>query len=210
MSDDTEVIIVGYSGHGFVVADTLLASGHRLLGYCDREAKTINPHKLTYFGSEDSVRAKELLTSATFFCGIGDNRIRARVTAALLRNKFSPALAAVDPSCRVSPSATLGRGVLLAPFATVNALAVVGDGAIINTGATVEHECTVEQFAHIAPGAVITGNVRVGKGAFVGACATVLPGIRIGEGAVIGAGAVVLRDVPAYATVYGNPAKEKL
>jgi acetyltransferase-like isoleucine patch superfamily enzyme len=47
----------------------------------------------------------------------------------------------------------------------------------------------------------------VEKGASVGAGATILPGVKIGANALVGAGAVVTKDVPAGATVIGNPAR---
>ena len=49
---------------------------------------------------------------------------------------------------------------------------------------------------------------HVGRGASIGTGATILCGVRIGAGAIVGAGAVVTRDVPAGATVVGNPARE--
>ena len=48
----------------------------------------------------------------------------------------------------------------------------------------------------------------VKKGASIGANATILCGIVIGEYAMIGAGAVVLKDVPPYALLVGNPARQ--
>jgi UDP-2-acetamido-3-amino-2,3-dideoxy-glucuronate N-acetyltransferase len=47
----------------------------------------------------------------------------------------------------------------------------------------------------------------VRKGASIGSNATILCGITIGENALVGAGAMVTKDVPANATVAGNPAK---
>ena len=41
----------------------------------------------------------------------------------------------------------------------------------------------------------------------IGSNATILCGVTIGEGAIVGAGAVVTKDVPAGATVAGNPAQ---
>ncbi len=49
---------------------------------------------------------------------------------------------------------------------------------------------------------------HVGKGATIGANATIVCGNNIGEYAFIGAGAVVTNDVPPYALVVGNPARQ--
>jgi UDP-2-acetamido-3-amino-2,3-dideoxy-glucuronate N-acetyltransferase len=49
---------------------------------------------------------------------------------------------------------------------------------------------------------------HVGKGASIGANATIVCGHDIGAFAFIGAGAVVTREVPAYALVIGNPARQ--
>ncbi len=50
-------------------------------------------------------------------------------------------------------------------------------------------------------------STTVKKGASIGSGATILCGVTIGERAVIGAGSVVTKDVPAGATVAGNPAR---
>ena len=48
----------------------------------------------------------------------------------------------------------------------------------------------------------------VKEGASIGANATIVCGITIGKSAFIGAGAVVGNDIPDYALVVGNPAKQ--
>jgi maltose O-acetyltransferase len=49
--------------------------------------------------------------------------------------------------------------------------------------------------------------VRIGQNVWIGGGAIILPGVTIGDDAVVGAGSVVTRDVPAGATVIGNPAR---
>ena len=49
--------------------------------------------------------------------------------------------------------------------------------------------------------------VRIGSDVWIGGGALLLPGVSVGDDAIIGAGSVVTRDVPAGATVRGNPAR---
>jgi acetyltransferase-like isoleucine patch superfamily enzyme len=49
--------------------------------------------------------------------------------------------------------------------------------------------------------------VTIGAWAWIGAGSVVLPGIRIGDHAVVGAGSIVTKDLPAYSTAVGNPAR---
>ena len=49
--------------------------------------------------------------------------------------------------------------------------------------------------------------IVIGRNVWIGGGAILLPGITVGDDALIGAGSVVTRDVPAGATVVGNPAR---
>ena len=51
--------------------------------------------------------------------------------------------------------------------------------------------------------------IRIGRNVWIGGGAIILPGVTIGDDALIGAGSVVTRDVPAGATVVGNPARPR-
>lgn len=52
------------------------------------------------------------------------------------------------------------------------------------------------------------GDTIIGSDVWIGREAVIMPGVRIGHGAIIGTRAVVTRDVPDYAIVAGNPARE--
>ena len=51
---DRKIILVGYSGHGLVVADTALENNLNVIGYTEKSINGINPYNLEYLGDESS------------------------------------------------------------------------------------------------------------------------------------------------------------
>lgn len=52
------------------------------------------------------------------------------------------------------------------------------------------------------------GDVVIQNDVWIGANTTILSGVTIHNGAVVGAGSLVCKDVPPYAVVAGNPARQ--
>lgn len=61
---------------------------------------------------------------------------------------------------------------------------------------------------HLVPEAVAHKPVIIEDDVWIGFNAAILKGVTIGRGAVIGAGAVITHDVPNYAVMVGNPARQ--
>lgn len=112
----------------------------------------------------------------------------------------------------------IGDNVLIGTDSVVDGHCRIGNNVSIQTNAYVTAFTTIEDNVFIGPCAVTTndkymayGNTLAGctikNGARIGANATILPGVVIGEGAVIGSGSVVTANVPAGATMVGNPAR---
>jgi acetyltransferase-like isoleucine patch superfamily enzyme len=127
--------------------------------------------------------------------------------------------------CRVGDHTRVGTFVEIQRGAAIGVACKIQSHTFVCDGVTIEDECFVghgvtfvnDKFPRATDGA---GRLQdesdwellatvVERGATIGSGATVLGGVRIGAGATVGAGAVVTRDVPAGATVVGNPAKRR-
>ncbi|MEQ1554003.1 MAG: acetyltransferase [Ferruginibacter sp.] len=203
------MILIGYSGHAYVVQGILKTLGKTVHAYCDTILNEKNPFNLDYLGSENSENAINELYKNEFFISIGNNHIRRKVYENLTTKNLLP-INAIDSSAIICQSAIVANhGVMIGAGAIINALSKIGDAAICNTGCIIEHECEIGEFSHICPGTILCGNVTVGFNTFVGAGSVVKQGVIIGNNVTIGAGSVVINNIPDNAIVFGNPAKLK-
>lgn len=123
----------------------------------------------------------------------------------------------IMPNCIIGNQCNIGQNVVISPDVKLGNNVKVQNNVSIYTGV----ECGDDVF--LGPSMVFTNVINprsavnrrgqystthVGKGASIGANSTIVCGHDIGEFAFIGAGAVVTKEVPSYALVVGNPAKQ--
>lgn len=100
----------------------------------------------------------------------------------------------LPPDVHVGPGLAIFHGTGL----VVHSSTVIGADVLLRHGVTL---------GALGEGDAESTGPRIGDRVRIGAGAIVLGPIAVGDDAVIAAGAVVIRDVPAGATVVGNPAR---
>lgn len=114
----------------------------------------------------------------------------------------------IGRDCKVAAYVEAQRGVVIGDRCKIEAFAFIPSGVTIGNEVFVgPHVCFTND---LHPRAVGDWNITptvVEDGASIGAGSVIVCGVTIGEGAMVGAGSVVTRDVPAGATVVGNPAR---
>ena len=119
--------------------------------------------------------------------------------------------------CKIGKTCNFGQNVVVSPGVILGNNVKVQNNVSIYTGVT----CDDDVF--LGPSMVFTNVINprsavnrrdqyakthVGKGVSIGANATIVCGHNIGKFAFIGAGAVVTKNVPDYALLVGNPARQ--
>lgn len=123
----------------------------------------------------------------------------------------------VMPNCTIGENCNIGQNVVVSPEV------VLGNNVKIQNNVSIYTGVVCEDDVFLGPSMVFTNvtnprsavnrrgqysKTTVKRGASIGANATIVCGHDIGEFAFIGAGAVVTKNVPAYALLVGNPAKQ--
>lgn len=205
---DRRVIVIGSGGHAKVVLDVLRAAGWKPAGLLDPNPAELMVDGVPVLGGDE--RSQELFDQGyrNAFVALGRNDLRRKLGAGLRQIGFE-IVTAVHPSAVVSPSATIGQGVVVMPLAVINAAARIGDFAIINTGAIVEHDCSIGEAAHVAPRSAMGGNVTIGEEALFGVGSVARPLSVVGARTTVGVGSVVIGEVLSGQTVVGSPARSR-
>lgn len=148
---------------------------------------------------------------------------------------FAHETAVIDDGCKIGKgtkiwhfshvmsNSVIGEGCNIGQNVVISPDVVLGNNVKVQNNVSIYTGVICEDDVFLGPSMVFTNIVNprsaiirkheyvktvVKRGASIGANATIVCGHDIGEFAFIGAGAVVTKNVPSYALVIGNPAKQ--
>jgi UDP-2-acetamido-3-amino-2,3-dideoxy-glucuronate N-acetyltransferase len=143
----------------------------------------------------------------------------------------------VDEPCEIGEGTSIWHFSHIMKNCIIGKNCKIGQNVVISSGVTIGNNVKIQNNVSVYSGVILEDNVFCGpsmvftnvfnprsayprntmddylktvirKGASVGANATIVCGNEIGRHAFVGAGSVVTKNIPAYALVYGNPAKQ--
>lgn len=148
---------------------------------------------------------------------------------------FAHETAIIDNGCKIGkgtkiwhfshimPDCVLGEGCNIGQNVVISTDVILGNNVKVQNNVSIYTGVTCDDDVFLGPSMVFTNVINprsavnrkdqylkthVGRGATIGANATIVCGHDIGKFAFIGAGAVVTKEIPDYALVVGNPAKQ--
>lgn len=113
----------------------------------------------------------------------------------------------IHPTAYVAPTARVGAGCILSPYASVGSYAELDEHVLLVMYASVAHDSRVGRYCSFSPYAAVAGGSIIGPKVFLGPNALVTPLRQVGKESKIAAGSVVYRDVPERSLATGNPAR---
>ena len=150
-------------------------------------------------------------------------------------NYFAHPTAVLDDGCVIGSGVKIWHFSHIMPGSVIGDNCNIGQNVFVSSGVTLGKNVKVQNNVSLYEGVICEDDVFLGpsmvftnvvnprsaivrkheykktlvkKGASIGANATIVCGNNIGEYSFIGAGAVVTKEVPPYALVIGNPARQ--
>jgi len=123
----------------------------------------------------------------------------------------------------IMAGAKIGKNCSLGQNVNVASRAVLGNNVKVQNNVSIYDDVIIEDEVFCGPSMVFTNVINprafverkheyektiVQHGASIGANVTIVCGVTLGAYCFVGAGSVITKDVPAYALVYGSPARQ--
>lgn len=201
------VVIIGAGGCARDVyqwaMDSLSDKDYHIKGFISN-----NPHDLDNYHYDVPLlgndRDYEVAENDRFLMAIGDIDIKKRVVE-YFKKKGARFLTLVHKTAIVAPTASLGEGVIVCPYALISNNVVVDDFVLVNYYSSFGHDSRIGKYCFISPYATTNGFVVLEDEVFLGTHASVIAYKKVCYRSKISANSVAMNDVPPYSFVYGVP-----
>ncbi|MGC4118613.1 MAG: acetyltransferase [Myxococcales bacterium] len=207
-----DVIVVGASGFGrellqYVHDVHLTTPSVRIKGFLDDDPTALDSigrvMGVEIVGDTHSYRIQE---HDRFVVSLGDPGLR-RMLVERLARRGARFASVVHPTAYLAPTARIGSGCVIGPFANVGSYAQLEDHVLLNLHSSAGHDTRIGSFCVLSPCALVNGGSSLGDGVLMGTHAVVTPNVRVGARSKISAGAVLYRDIAEDSLATGNPAR---
>ena len=201
------IIIIGTGGHSAEIDDYITLSTkkdssfpYEIIGYLDDNPAGYEAYQFSapFLGT---IKDHTIRKDCQYLMGIANLTYRRPIIERYLKEGASFATF-IHPSVTVSPSATIGKGVVLAMNVNIGPNVVVGDFTLINSRCSLGHDTKTGRYNFISPNVCFSGFTTIGDENLFGINSATIPGISVGNGNKIMAGMVLDKNVGNEETVF--------
>lgn len=201
------IIIIGTGGHSAEL-DDYITLGKRndtaypweIIGYLDDNPQGYENYAFSapYLGT---IKDHVVRTDCRYMMGIANLKYRRPIQERFLAEGADFATF-IHPTATVSPSAAIGKGVVLALHVNVGPNVAVGDYTLVNSRCSLGHDTKIGRFNFISPNVCFSGFTKIGDENLFGINSATIPGIEVGNRNKIMAGMTLDKNVGDDETVF--------
>jgi UDP-3-O-[3-hydroxymyristoyl] glucosamine N-acyltransferase len=180
-------------------------NGQSIAGIIDSDyyGNTADYQGIPYVGSENNFDFIDASDKYDFFIGsspiFGMPRTiqRRRQFVDLVDRLDLPCANIIDPQCRISPKAKLGKGVYIGYLCMISYNTVIHDHCLMHSFTGLGHSCVLGKNTTLQRAVAVGSNVTFGENviALIGSKFLRFPSMSIGNNAIVYPGMSVMRDV---------------
>ena len=214
------VIIMGAGREGRIAAEDCTVLGLEIAGFLDdTKSRDERINGIPVLGGfelvDDSCMIKEfewivscMIKEFEWIVALGNNQVR-RDLLTNIQERGGRVATLIHPTCLISPSARIGKGVRIGQYASVLPDTRIADFALFERYASIGADVVIGEGAFVGPGCQIAGACHIGCCTFIGIGASLIEGVRVGDHSIVGAGAAVTTNIPEHVLAVGVPARVK-
>jgi len=195
-----KIIIIGSGGHSAEIDDYFQYAKKKdpdfdlvLHGFIDDNHRNYQHYDFTapFLGD---IQSHQVQSDCFYIMGIANLKYRKPIIENFL-SKGALFINFIHPDAYISPSSTIGNGVVIAPGVNIGPKVTVGDFTLINARASIGHDSKVGMYNFICPNVCFSGFTIAGEENLFGINSATIPGVVVGNRNKIAAGMTLDKNV---------------